>query len=74
MLQTEPMDESPLSSGADPESLLPSQWADLQRAAASSELRLMAAVMIDALPMIMPSMVSTERTRLRQSDANASER
>ena len=35
--------------GADPHGLVPSQWEDRLRPSSSSELRLMAAVMIDAL-------------------------
>lgn len=50
MLQTEAtMNDDAPARRNDPASVLPSQWTDLLRAAASPERRLMAAVMIDAI-------------------------
>src|SRR5690606_38242157 len=50
VLQTEAtMNDDAPARRNDPASVLPSQWTDLLRAAASPERRLMAAVMIDAI-------------------------
>ena len=64
----EPGLELQLATGSDPEGLVPAQWEERLRPQASPELRLMAAVMIDAIRDAHPEGVADPFLRQRIAD------